>query len=764
MSDVGYSLDEVRAERERRARATRTQAAAGGAPITLEAIRRERARRASANAPPQERRPDGYTEAEGGLATFNQGLFLGAGDEVSAAFGGVGQALSSLWEQGTDDAPGIDWGAIGADTVSGAAQQYERSRGALRQFREERPNAAAFTEGSGAVAPIVITAGRAGLPRAGALQAARPATERGIGAWAAQTAEGAATGYGYGGVYGFNAGEGDWADRLESANESGALGAAFGSAAPTAVNAFRGVGSLARGPLSAAQRFIENNTPLPDPNSVGMSGGNLGARGSRTGALRPQRPEIPDAAINTIERMAQRERMSADDVGRAFETARANPQGQVTADIFGDTGVRTLRPIVQGPGETSRRAAETARQMSEEAPDIIMNALRRGLGVGETRAGAMARLEGDYRALSAAEYAPVFGQNLTPRQLALYEQRIAPLLAPDNPNATVREIMQDAIRRAERQFDLDRQTGIVDGAITDNLPRYLHYIKGAIGERAQFDASPLRGVSGREVGSIRQLYRQFGDLIDPPPSGGAVEAIVPGYRETTARAGDYFTATEALEDGAKLLNGSVDDAVARFQNATPFETDHLRIGLADEIRRLTAGDANRNANVAAVLGNRNRQQIIAAAFDTPEQAAEFLSTVSGNGAPGVPGVYRLMENRQQWRGGSSTYANAMHGADEGLHAGLEAAGRAATGDVVGAARRGVDYARNVASLGMVERANNRRGEALLRRIDSAEARAFTDEVVRILREREAGRGAAAAASQASAASASVTANRERRRD
>jgi hypothetical protein len=62
---------------------------------------------------------------------------------------------------------------------------------------------------------------------------------------------------------------------------------------------------------------------------------------------------------------------------------------------------------------------------------------------------------------------------------------------------------------------------------------------------------------------------------------------------------------------------------------------------------------------------------------------------------------------------------------------------------------------------MMERANNRRGEVALRRIDTEESRGFALEVVRLLREREVAEAAArAAASQSSSQAGIVGGTRE----
>ena len=696
---------------------------------------------------------------QGGMESFNRGLPFSrdiGGVTVGAMRGGQ-EALRQI--QTGDGNPF----AIEAAARQGYEQQTQRAQDVQQQFAGDNPMAASLLEGTGiaaSVAPTLMTGG-ATLPAQAQTQAP---------GLFGRMARGASTGSLYG--YAYGAGGADQAgnsimERMQAGNEGGAMGAAFGAAIPPALRTVEVANNrLARPAWEFAGRPVVDfltgaarRLPTAERSTLGALGGNMRpppAPPPRRPAP-PPRPQIPEAGINTVNRMRARERMSIDDLEREFERARANPQGQVVVDLFDDTGVRTARPIVQGPGESSRRAQDVARSRFTAAPGQIMRAIREGFKVGESRVAALARLEGSYRRLSAEEYRPLFAQRPTPEQLAAYDERIAPLLSPDNPNPVEREIMQDALARAERQFHLDRAEGIVSGNLNDNLFRRLHYIKGALGDRAQFELNPLRGTSGREIASIRSMYRRFGELLDPP----GAQPIIPGYRRVTDEAGDYFSAREALDEGAEMLRRNPEEVQARFGEMTQFERRHARIGLADAIRTSTRGGVNRNRNVAAVLDDPDIQATIAAAFDNPEQAAAFLSLMNGSGR-GAPGLYRLMDNAAQWRSGSSTYANAMHGADEAMNAGMEAAGHAATGSPMRAVGRGIDYARNQLSLGMVERANNRRGEVLFRRIDDEEAKAFTDEIIRILREREASAAAQTALTNPAAAGTANIPRRDRR--
>lgn len=688
-----------------------------------------------------------YSDFGGGVQSVSQGATFGFGDEIEGGLNAFGAGVAEATQPGSDY-----FDRIGRAARTAYEDTTDTSRLFMERNRERAPVTTVVNEiggggvvggGAGAVRNRLVamaTRGRASVPALVRPPVARPPV-RTLGGRAVEGVQG---GYAGGYIYGFGASDGDLGERLEDGSYGGAIGATVGGATPYAVRAAEPVWRAALRGGGALARTAERVIPTPAPNSVGMSGGNLAARPPGGGALRrpppaPPPPDVSGEQLNFVNRMREREMLSVDDLDQTFAEARARPQGQRVVDLFGDTGTRTFRPIVQGPGQTSRLAQDAAENRFANAPEQLELSLRRGLQVGETLDEAMTRLRDDYRGLNP-QYRELFSQETTPQQRALFDQRIAPLLAPDNPNMTVREIMRDAVDRAQRQFDLDRQAGVIDGNFDDNLGRFLHYVKGAIGDRAEFDASPLRGVAGREIAGIRSLYRQFSDMIDP--TGNPDEAIIPGYRTVTGEAGDYFTAREALQEGADFVGGSRSSPEAvqrRFAEMTPFERRHARIGLADAILRGTEGaTGGRNVNVARSLTNRRLQRVIAAAFETPEEAARFLSLVgSDESTRAAPGLYRLMDNASQWRGGAQTYANAMHGNDEAVQAGADMVGSAVQGNPAAAVGRGARWLQNQATLGMVERANNQRGEIALRRVDTEDARAFTDELIRLLREREA---------------------------
>lgn len=644
-----------------------------------------------------------YSPFGAGVAQVSQGVTFGFGDEIE---GGLNALVS-----GASEALQGRFGNVAPAASRAYEDTVDTTRAFVERGRREQPVASFINEAGGG---LIIPGG-----------AARASSSM-PGLWG-QTVRAASGGALGGYAYGFGSNEGDLGDRAQAGNEAAAWGAGIGAALPSAA---RGANAAWQGIGRPALQNVQNlarQIPTPAPNSVGMSGGNLGARPS--GALRPPPPPappaaqppreaVPEGAVNFIDRMRRRERLSIDDLGSAFEQAREMPQGQTVVDLFGDTGTRTLRPIVQGPGETSRLAQDTARTRFAEAPRQIMDALRRGLGVGESRVQAMSRLNDDYQRMSAELYQPIWNNQLSSAQRSALETQTANLM-----NAP---IMRSAIRRADELFANDDALGIVQGGVDDHMGRWYHYVKMGLDDVVS---------AGRRDGSIaanglRQAMEAKTQLVR------AMDTNIPGYREARSQWAGVAAAEDALDEGASFLRMNPEEVQGRIQQMTPFELDHARIGLADEIRTATRGAVNRNRNVAIVLDDPDIQRTIAAAFDSPQQAAEFMSLVNGSGT-GAPGLYRLMDNATQWRGGSSTFANAMHGADEGLHAAAEATGRTATGDFVGAARGLLGRGANMISMGMAERANNIRGAAALRRIDNQEARAFTDEVIRLLREREA---------------------------
>lgn len=795
LEEIDAELAALDAEEYRRGRALRSELGARG-PVTIETIDRELAaldaeerRRAQT---PQQRAPrmgvayrrtsprSGFyddpggdqaptsppsrrgqsapalEEIHGGLASFNRGVpFM---TEAGAVLRGGLNVVGSL----ANDAP--ERPSIGNAFQQGYQRQMATSRAASDDFRARRPNAAAFTEGSGGALPAaaaILATGGAATPQVIAAQTA----SRGLPLFAQQTAKASAVGAGYGFVYGAGAGDAPYLSpeaRLDRANEGAYWGAALGAATPTAVNAVRGVSGLIAPAWRALGRVLPRY-PASADSGAGMAGRQVFSGGSRPPPPPPPRSApspLSPATQRRLPALADRARLTADELERAFADARARPGGQTLVDPFGDAGVRQLRPIVQSPGQTGDLAAETARQRFQAAPEIVLNSLRRNLAVSETRRQATSRLENEYAAASAENYNPLWTQPPTPRQLALYQERIAPLL--DDP------IVQDAEIRAQRIFARDRRLGLATGTFEENLARRLHYMKMAIDDAVSSATSRLNpsGAQATEARGINELRRQFVDAIDPPTGSmgpqprpyNADDAIIPGYSAARRRWGGLSEAEEALDEGAQFLRMSADEVAGRVGEMSPFQLEHARIGIAHALTQSVgmAGSTVGNINIANIQAFRapEMQRRIRAVFDTPEQAANFFDTTGAQN--------RLMRNAGAWGTGSQTQGNLAYEADGVMATAAEAAGHALGGNFGGAANALGRKIGNVILDGSVERSNNQFGADLLRRIDDPGSREFTSEVIRLLRAREAARSGASQASQAAATAAGANAPRDAR--
>lgn len=651
------------------------------------------------------RPPSGYSPAFGGFAKTEQGLTLGAGDELQGA-GAVVHDLPTLIARSTPQ----NFGANVASTFHDAAQQF---RDSADYYGATHPISGPLLEGSGMALPVALSGGAAMGPTLERQAAARAPGLLG------QMARGAATGALVGGAGGFASGDGDLNQRFASADQGAAGGAAVGLLAPPVVGA-AGAGVRFAGSL------LDRLPPIAEraQSGTGAFGAQLFSGGGRRPPPRPpMRPDaIPEPTMNAISRLADRMRMNPDDVERAFAEAQRNPQGQVTADLFEDPGVRMLRPIAQAPGQTGQLATRVATQRFQAATDRIIDSLRRNLSVSESRQAAIRRLEGQYNAASANLYQPLWRRPLSGEQTQAMENTLKPYADDD--------VFKDASRRAQRIFNRDVANGVVQGDINDNFSRYLHYLKMGLDDAAKFAATPQGGAMSTELRGIRTMRANI---------LAAMDQNIPGYAEARARWGSLANAEDALDEGAGFLSMNSDEVAARMGEMTPFEREHARIGMADAISHAVgrSGKVVGNANVAnsQLLNSPEGQQRLRAVFETPEQAADFLDTVTSQN--------RLMRNAGQWGTGSPTYSNEEHGADNIMSALGESAVHAARGDMGRAISRTGRQIGNLVSNNQIERTNNIVGADLLRRVDTPDAASFARQVVEELRRRDQARATGA---------------------
>lgn len=658
-------------------------------------------------------RPVGYTPAAGGIAALSRGATFGAAPALEGAYQATGEAVRQL----------LPSAAPIPQRLRAIGDAYRRGSQEVNDYADtfSREAAApwigpAYEAGGG-----LLTGGLAQRGVAAALPALeRAAGGRGLGALGAQAAQGGITGAGAGAIYSANT------DGIEAAPQGALMGGLLGAAAPVGVGALRQGARLLSGPANAiasVARRVE-----VDPNAIGANGGNI--------RLRPPAPRGPQPPSGSVRRgvdLADRARLGSSDLARR---ASQSPEGAAVVDLFNDAGVRTLRPIVQAPGQTGDLAREVTDRRFAEAPARIVNALRQRLNVGESRAQAMQRLEQEYRSVGANQYRPIFERPLTAEQRSGLESRLAPYA--DDP------VFSGARQRAEAIFRRDRSNGLVSGDIEDNFARWAHYLKMGLDDASKLAGNPMQsgGVGPTELRGIREMRARVIQTIDD---------AVPGYREARAQWAGLKEAEDALDTGAGWVKMLPEEVTAARAHMTPFELEHARIGLADEIRHMVRGQVVGNKNVANAINDPDMQQAIANAFDSPEQAAEFLDVVNNSN--------RLMRNASQWGGGSQTQGNQAYQADGVIGAVADFGGDMLGGRWGQAVNRAGRQIGNAALGNIVERSNNEFGRELLRPATTDEARAFVGEIGRILKHREAARAASSAASRSAALSGGVAANR-----
>lgn len=159
--------------------------------------------------------------ATGVARSAGQGASFAFGDEAEAA----ARALAAK-TQGDDRS----WSEI-------YTSELETVRGELKEFQQENPGTAVAAELGGAIAPIALTRGKAGLPSSLPKVMGR----------------GAAEGAGIGGLYGFGSGEG-FEDRANRALEGATFGSVLGAATPLALKGVQQVGNAVLGPAYRAVR------------------------------------------------------------------------------------------------------------------------------------------------------------------------------------------------------------------------------------------------------------------------------------------------------------------------------------------------------------------------------------------------------------------------------------------------------------------------------------------------------------------------------
>jgi hypothetical protein len=525
---------------------------------------------------------------EGMARAYTQGSMFGGGDEFVAA-GAAGLNLLA----GKD--PGKTYGEL-----YGAYAGRERDK--LRQFREDSPVAAYGSEIVGAIPTAML----------GVLNAPRAATTTG------RVASGFGTGAGQGALYGYAAGDGDVADRLESAAATAAIAGPIGAAA---VPLSAGVGKLAR---TLLERRFANQAGMPravidklneimsvDDSFTGAGAQRIEAAGE--GAMLADAGPAATSALDMV--MASG--------GRSANIAKKAVADRVTAASRSMTGaLDSTLGAPQGVRRTARDIASSTRTPRQEAYDLAYSIpINYAAATGKAIEAALERIPS--RVLRAA----IETANESMQAVGARNKQILADIAEDG-SVVFREMPNvqqlDAIKRAlgeagaEAVDQFGRRTGA--GTRANTLARELR--------DAVTDAVPEYGVAVRLGGDKIErdtALRLGSDLLKNKTT-----------REMVAEAVDAGMSQEAREAALMGLRSTIDDAMANVKRALTDGNMTAREAVA--MLKQLSSRANRE-KVTMLLGRESAEKLFGE-LDRATMAFELRAATAANSATHVRGVLK----------------------------------------------------------------------------------------------------------------------------
>lgn len=579
-----------------------------------------------------------------------------------------------------------------------------------------------------------VTSGRA-LPFGRALTQA--AAGRGLRAFGAQSALGAGQGAIFGAAYG--AGSANEGDRFQGAQQGAMWGGGLGLAGPAIFQTLGRVGrsiynnpalrTAAGSAIGGAVGYTQGDTEA-DRQRNALTGAGVGAAagfGSRpvlrstmaawrnpraafanqTGmsiglppigddvASAAPQAEVPDGVVRAVDRLVGRQGYNVDELAGRIRAAQDEPLGRTLADVGGEQFLSKADSLANLPGQTGPRALAIAEQRARELPAQITKELQTRLGVSKSPTEALNSLNAEYRQISRDVYEPVLRRDVSPQDM----QRLQPII--DRLPASIRS-------RADRVAD---ELATMDGLTAAEMSgaQRIHYLKMAIDD-AIAGVGQAEGLGAAQRSGLRRLKAEFLDAIEGDAERG-VPALIPGYREARMRWGGLKDAEEAMEVGRRAVGMRPQEVRALMADMTPFEQQHFRIAVADElirkIQRSSVAVGQRNA--ANPINNNEIQAVIREVFDNPTEAEAFLRILNERN--------QLLRNSSGWVGGSATARRAAQAGDQFMAAMGEAGNNAMMGNPAGAVaqtgRAGLNALRSMA----FERDNNALGGALLRSVE-----------------------------------------------
>lgn len=404
--------------------------------------------------------------------------------------------------------------AIGPSTYS---EEVKRLRQQMKQYREEHPAEAI----AGEIAGGMLTGGAAALRSAGKVAATTGA--RALAKTLAQNA------IAQGAIGGAGQAEGGLGSRLAGAVVGGTVGGVVGAAGGRVAQA-------------------------------------LGTRAARGG-------RAPSIAVETVERLMERERMTPGMLAtRAQEMAATTPDARML-DVLGTSGVRKARDIRTLGGEAGAEMERAMAQRAMERPTQMQEALTRSTGRGRESAVATVEDLVDAREKAATKlYEALHAQG--PVVDDALEAFISSRPSLKNAVGQAQKLMEE---KGIKVQSLD----MPEGAVPLRTPAFLDHMKQALDERIFLGKQPGPGGLGpHEMRALRDTRKKFVAMLDER---------LPGYREAREAYAGPTALKNAYEEGLESgisRTKSPDELRKTVADLSASEREFYRRGTLENMRQM----------------------------------------------------------------------------------------------------------------------------------------------------------------------------------
>lgn len=550
------------------------------------------------------------------LVGLQQGPTFGFADELAAFGAGVG-------------------GALRPDTTY--SEQYERrlaeKRGELSQAKE-RPVASIAGELTGAIGAGggIAKLGGAALGKIAATAPLRTA---------------AATGALSGGVYGFGAGEGGGAERLQQGTVSAIAG---GLLAPLGVLAGRGVSKVAEGLKKPGQEAIEGGAQEIAERMEDAAT-----------AIRPATPAQENAATQKVMQAIKRD--FPKDYERVLEAWKSGDK--TLAEYYGPNITRLAKGAAQYRGGEAQ-AKKFFEQETLAAPERMKQAVSKNISAVENYFTTAEDFMKAGKEKAKPAYEKAFGS-----VKGISDQRINEFLqAPELKTGIQRGLK---IQRLEALAE-GKPFNPMDYAITD-FNEAGDAIIGKVPNMRLLDAGKrgldamIQEQTDATTGRVTEMGRAL--IMTKNAYVNELRRINPYYDDALKTAGDYFKIDNAMKSGKEFMNIDPENIKKSLSKMTDDEKTAFKIGVGKQIRDLIDKTGEGGNPFNKVFGNKFQRDRLMAVL-SPE---EFKGLESGLRAEN-----RLFKMRNEVLGGSPTTSKAIAAAEIAA-GGADALQTLATGNI-----------------------------------------------------------------------------------